>query len=293
MSQDLVKVENRSLDMWSNNEVLAQIKEIYGKGLSNGEFETLVQLGKNTGLNPFLKEVWAVKFGNNPAQIFIGRDGYRKGAQANPDYDYHHVDAVYSNDEYHYNPINGDLHHKYNFKDRGQLIGAYGLTKRRNSSRPHYVFVELKEYNKKQSNWNTMPATMIKKVAEAQVLKMAFQHLFAGTYDGEAEYFEQKGGMSVSSAEKSKEVNKILGIKDVTEEGEVIDGETGEIKPMSTKEQIEELRDLLQDGQIGQDVIDKWLKVANAKTFDEMTEEQILKCIDFVRKRKEYLAAKE
>lgn len=289
MSQDLVKVENRTLDMWSNNEMLAQIKEIYGKGLSNGEFETLVQLGRNSGLNPFLKEVWAVKFGNNPAQIFIGRDGYRKGAQANRDYDYHQVDAVYSNDEYHYQPSTGEVHHKYNFKDRGQLMGAYGLTKRRNSSRPHYIFVELNEYDKKQSNWKSMPATMIKKVAEAQVLRMAFQDLFAGTYDGEVEQFDSKPSMQVMNAERSKDINKILGMNN----GDVIDGETGEVKAMASKEQIQELRELLQDGIITQDIIDKWLKVANAKTFEELTEEQILKCSDFVKRRKEYLATKD
>ena len=26
---------------------------------------------------------------------FLGRDGYRKGAHTNPNYDYHQVDAVY------------------------------------------------------------------------------------------------------------------------------------------------------------------------------------------------------
>jgi phage recombination protein Bet len=183
---------DQSIDIWSSG--LSQIKEIYGKNLSSGEFETFVQIGKATGLNPFLREIWAVKYGNNPAQIFIGRDGYRKSAQANKDYDYHHVDAVYNNDEFHFDLVKGEVKHHYNFKDRGKLMGSYCLVKRKNSTKPIFVFVEIGEYNKGQSVWKDKPATMIKKVAEAQSLRMAFQELFGGTYD-ESERWDNKNNI--------------------------------------------------------------------------------------------------
>lgn len=191
--------KNQSMNIWESSDDLKQIKEIYGKSLSAGEFNTLVQMGRATGLNPFLKEIWAVKYGDNPAQIFIGRDGYRKSAQRHPLYDYHVADAVYSADKF--DVVNGEVSHKYNLSNRGVLVGAYCTVQRKGSSRPTYVFVELKEYTTGKSLWNLQtgkPATMIKKVAEAQGLKSAFQELFAGTYS-EHEQYEDAGEVTTNT----------------------------------------------------------------------------------------------
>jgi phage recombination protein Bet len=178
--------------IWQEQNALTEIKKIYGKDLTEGEFTTLCQIGQATGLNPFLREIWAVKYGNNPASIFIGRDGYRKAAQANPEYDYHLVDAVYANDDFCIEEA--EVKHNYSVKDRGQLAGAYCIVKRKSSSKPLFTFVEIREYNTGRSVWKEKPATMIKKVAEAQGLRMSFQSMFAGTYD-ENEQWEEEGKM--------------------------------------------------------------------------------------------------
>lgn len=229
----LIDNKSQSMNIWESTNDLAQIKEIYGKGLSVGEFNTLVQMGRATGLNPFLKEIWAVKYGDNPAQIFIGRDGYRKSAQRHPLYDYHVSDAVYSADKF--DVVNGEVSHKYNLSNRGQLVGAYCTVQRKGSSRPTYVFVELKEYSTGKSLWNPQtgkPATMIKKVAEAQGLKSAFQELFAGTYS-EYEEFTPEAGIA-SNTRPGKGVSglkeKLGMVKDEAETTTVdFDGETGEV----------------------------------------------------------------
>lgn len=174
--------ENMPASIWLCSNELKEIKEIYGKNLSDNEFKVLVNLGKATGLNPALREIWAVKYGDNPAQIFIGRDGYRRSAQANPDYDYHHVEAVYTNDEFYYDYQKGFVTHKSDLKNRGALLGAYCIVEKKSANRPTYIFVEFKEYNTGKSLWASKPVTMIKKVAEAQCLRMAFQQLFGGTY---------------------------------------------------------------------------------------------------------------
>lgn len=170
-----------NIEIWKNQENLAQIKKIFAPKITDLEFCAFVEMGKSTGLNPFLKEIWAVKYGEAPAQIFIGRDGYRKSAQRHNQYDYHFVDAVYSNDFFEVN--DGIFSHKYNLKDRGNVVGAYCSIKRKDGSRPFYHYVDFKEYNKGQSVWKEKPVTMIKKVAESQALRMAFQELFAGSYD--------------------------------------------------------------------------------------------------------------
>jgi phage recombination protein Bet len=138
-----------------------------------------------------MRELWCIKYGDSPAQIFVGRDGYRRSAQANPNYDYHHVEGVYSNDDLHYSVTTGEVHHKQDFKNRGNLLGAYCIVKKKNSSRPTYVFVDLKEYDTGKSLWASKKATMIKKVAEVQCLRMAMQEIFGGTYD-ESEMPQEK-----------------------------------------------------------------------------------------------------
>jgi phage recombination protein Bet len=186
MTNEIATINNSNLIDWNCSNQLETIKNIYAKNATNEEFQIFVNLGRATGLNPFMRELWLVKYGsNNPASIFIGRDGFRKGAQANPNYDYHVSDAVYSNDSFVVQ--DGEVSHSYKAADRGNLLGAYCVTKRKNSSRPIFVYVELREYDTKKALWESKKATMIKKVAEAQCLRMAFQELFAGTY-GEEEY---------------------------------------------------------------------------------------------------------
>lgn len=185
----MVNAQN-NLTIWEEKTSLTEIKNLFAPKLNALEFAAFVGMGKATDLNPFLREIWSIKYDErSPAQIFIGRDGYRKAAQRNPEYDYHQSDAVYANDEF--KVCNGEIVHSYNLAERGRLIGAYCIVKRRNSSKPIYVFVAFQEYNTGKSVWASKPATMIKKVAEAQALRAAFQEQFAGTYH-EDEYEKQE-----------------------------------------------------------------------------------------------------
>ena len=210
--------------IWQEQDALSEIKKIYGKDLTEGEFTTLCQIGQATGLNPFLREIWAVKYGGSPASIFIGRDGYRKAAQRDPEYDYHLSDAVYQNDDF--KVENGEVKHAYSVQDRGTLIGAYCTIKRRSATKPVFTFIDFKEYyqgNKDEEGkvkkrydrykkqyvdmgetlWDSKPATMVKKVAEAQGLRMAFQSMFAGTY-AEDEQWEEEAETASKSTDSAK-----------------------------------------------------------------------------------------
>ena len=181
--------------LWNDPVKRALIKESFAKKLSMPEFEIFVQMGIALGLNPFLREIWAVKYGDNAPQIFVGRDGYRKVISRSPNFDYILADAVYQNDEFRI--VSGDVHHSYNLKDRGKLVGAYCTVKMKGSTKPFFVFAELSEYDLGQSLWKTKKATMIKKVAEAQTIRMACTALH-GTYDisenWKDDYFEHDTG---------------------------------------------------------------------------------------------------
>lgn len=188
--QSITTTTNDQVSVWTDEKKLIEIKDLLAPKLTANEFALLVNMGKATGLNPFLREIWAVKYDDkSPAQVFIGRDGYRKVAQSNPDYDYHVVDSVYEKDSF--SRESDEVKHAYSLNDRGALVGAYCTVKRKNASKPCFVFVKLNEYSTGKALWATKPETMIKKVAEAQGLRMAFQSLFAGTYD-ESENWKEK-----------------------------------------------------------------------------------------------------
>lgn len=244
MSNALVNV-NQSMVMWEDNKKLEEIRKLFAPKLSEMEFQFFVGLGKASGLNPFTREIWAVKYQDNaPAQVFIGRDGYRKAAQAHSEYDYHQCDAVYENDKF--EVINGDVKHSYSLTNRGQLIGAYCIAKRHKSSRPIYVFAELREYSTGKSLWNAQtgkPATMIKKVAESQCLRACFQDLLGGTY-GEEEMGEGSDGAPVRHKESKSQalMDKLKAAKGQVIDAEPIREETGVI---ASKEELEEIHALL------------------------------------------------
>ncbi len=221
MTNELMINQNKVLSMWKDEAQLKTIKDMYAKLATQEEFEIFVQLGINTGLNPFLREIWMIKYDKGAAaQIFVGRDGYRKIISNNANYDGHIVDAVFSNDEFNVDLIQGHVKHIPNFKDRGKLIGAYCIVYMKNSRIPHYVFVEVTEYNTGRSVWKDKPATMIKKVAEAQAIRMADQTC-SSTYSEEEMPDDRIGDHS----SKAKKLNKALNIYD----GETVNHETGEV----------------------------------------------------------------
>lgn len=206
---------NRSLDMWECDKQLQEIRRyVCSEPLSDIEFGLLVQLGRSTGLNPFNKEIWVIKYSAKaPAQIFISRDGYRKGAQRNPEYEFHESYAVYSKDEF--RVCNGEIQHNYGLANRGELVGAYCLVKRKSSNKPTHVMVSMSEYYQPQGLWKTKPETMIKKVAEAQALRQSFQETFTGTYS-DAELPQEPKVNNVRQITGNTQTEKLKNLLNIT-----------------------------------------------------------------------------
>lgn len=211
MSTELTVLTN-TMSMWEDEERLQEIKAIFAPKLNTNEFKAFIGMGKANDLNPFLREIWAVKYDEkSPAQIFIGRDGYRKSASRNPEYDYHQVDSVYTNDIF--QVVNGEVRHSYSGVNRGDLLGAYCNVHKHGATRPIYVFVPLKDYDKGQSCWKNMKDTMIKKVAEAQALRMAFPEQYAGSYSEFEEPLVIGGQQYIPKQSQSSRMNALLNKK--------------------------------------------------------------------------------
>lgn len=189
------------------------IRKVFGSSLTDAEFEQFKGLGIATGLNPFRKEMWVVKYGSQAAQIFVARDGYRIIALNHPDYDYHQCDCVYENDSF--EVIAGEVHHRYSLKDRGKIMGAYCITKRKSSSKAVYHFVKFAEYNTGKSLWISKPETMIKKVVEGHALRASFQDVLGGTYIPEEVPEEMAQQPRHASEEQVNQINTLVIEKNV------------------------------------------------------------------------------
>lgn len=250
MNKALAAIKQSQMGMWECKDKQEEMKKLICKvKLSEVEFSTFIEMGKATQLNPFLKEIWVVKYDErSPASIFIGRDGYRKAAQRDPEYDFHETDAVYSNDTFKRNSITGEINHEYNLKDRGELLGAYCIVKRKSSGRPSYTWVKLSEYSTGKSLWNPQtgkPETMIKKVAECQGLRACFQDLLGGTYSQEE--MERDGIKDITPEQEAPKQTRSQALMEKIKaaKGQVIDAEVIETGELASDDQLSEIHALL------------------------------------------------
>lgn len=272
--------------MWNNEKKLEEIRKLVSPSapLTDIEFSFLVQLGRATQLNPFMREIWAVKYKQGvPASIFLGRDGYRKAAQRQKDYEYHQVNAVYSKDEFRI--VNDEIQHNYGFSNRGDLIGSYCIVKRKSSYKYTYVMVTMEEYSLPQSLWKTKPETMIKKVAEAQALRQSFQEVLSGTYsDAEMPQEEKPSFHIVQGNTQTEKLNNLLNES-------VVDADTGELIEskkifvqgsndiLANEEQIQAIKDLFAQKKLSIERINKAYSLYQIETLEQLTDAQARKFI--------------
>ena len=149
---DIVKTEQR------NNAEIELIHNMYAKNSSEEEFKLFMYTANKFGLDPLLKQIWCVKFANQNAQIYAGRDGFLEIAHRS-------------------GKFNGI---KSGMKDDRT---AYAEVYRKDMDNPFYVEVDLSEYSTGQALWKTKPKTMLTKVAESQALRRAFS--ITGIYSPE------------------------------------------------------------------------------------------------------------
>ncbi len=167
ITQEMTTVEVPILKVATAWEYRIQlVKDKVAKTLTETEFELFLYLAKTYHLDPLLREIWAVKYPNEPAQIYAGRDGFLKVAHLSGQFDgMSTVLLLESNGKV----IESDI----SFKG-AVLLGAKCTVWRKDMGNPVSASVALHEYNTGRANWKTMPDTMIRKVAEAHALRRAF-----------------------------------------------------------------------------------------------------------------------
>ncbi len=160
--------------------------------VSEQDIVQFINMCKFNQLNPFLKEAYLVKYGNNPAQMVVSKEAFLKRANNDPDYDGLEAGIIIQRGD-EILEIEGGF-----MMQTDILLGGWAKVYHKNRRVPFVSKVSLKEFSKGQSTWNQMPATMIRKVAEVQALREAFPTQLGAMYIQEeqrivdAEYTEIK-----------------------------------------------------------------------------------------------------
>lgn len=133
-------------------------------------------------LNPLVAgEVYCIKFGNEPAQMVVGKGAYLRRAFEHPDYlcKEDGIVVVRGNDV-----IQKEGCCLYPGES---LLGGWCRVHfiRNGKERTAFKEVQLSEYDKGQANWKSKPATMINKVAISQCVREAFPKDYEGLYSEE------------------------------------------------------------------------------------------------------------
>jgi len=156
-----------------SGEMIDTIKATVAKDATNEELYMFLNISSMYDLNPFMKEIWFAKTEKGQPMIMTSRDGYRKLAMRDKRFVKCHSATVHENDEFETEMNMGDIvsiKHKFSQKDRGQLVGAYAYLKTTDGE-DLYVYVNFREYDRRNNIWKKYPSAMIRKVAENDVYK--------------------------------------------------------------------------------------------------------------------------
>jgi phage recombination protein Bet len=200
--------------------MLEALRNTIAPGLSDGEFQLFAEMARATGLNPALKELWAIKAGGR-LQLMTGINGFLKIANAHPQFD--GLEVTFE-------------------REGSQIVSATAKVYRKDRRIPATATAYMSEYRKATPVWQTMPSVMLSKCAKALAIREAFVQELSGLYAQE----EMPPEYALRETRESKRaVNLIEGASAVVDErtGEVL----GYTKGAPSKRPISEARAVISD----------------------------------------------
>ena len=149
--------------------------------LTDKQVGQALALCKGRNLNPFANEVYIVAYknrnGGTEFSLIVSKEAFLKRAAQCKDYKGFEAGVVAVDSE-------GVMHERKGaiMLPGDTLIGGWARVYRENFKVPVEIFVSREEYDKKQSTWNSMPATMIRKTALVNALREAFPEDLGNMY---------------------------------------------------------------------------------------------------------------
>lgn len=141
------------------------ITDVVARGATPDELKLFLYRCQHMGLDPLKPGmVHFIKYGTGPGTIVVGIEGFRSIAART-------------------GKISGIK--RGVIKEDGKLVAGWCEVYRSDWQHPAREEVPFAEYNTGKGPWSKMPETMIKKVAEAAALRMAFPDDLGGVYTKE------------------------------------------------------------------------------------------------------------
>jgi phage recombination protein Bet len=149
------------------------ISSTIAPGCSQDELRLFAYACQRTGLDPFSKQIYAIKRGGNGGKMTIqaGIDGLRSIAERTGQLD---------GSETFWCGADGEWRDVW--LDSKPPAAAKTIIYRRGASRPFVGVARFADYNAGQGLWNKMGAAMIAKCSEALALRKAFPADLSGVY---------------------------------------------------------------------------------------------------------------
>ena len=162
---------------------------------SDEELAYFIAQARVQNLNPFTREIYFIKYGNQPAQVVVAQKAFQKKADAHPQFDGMDSGIIYEKD--------GEIQRSEGaFLPRGaEILGAWAVVYRKDRTHPTKAEVTFTEYDNskirkegkvnqygkenKPNTWDEKPAVMIHKVAMVTALRNAFPNELGGLYEAD------------------------------------------------------------------------------------------------------------
>ncbi len=173
----LIKQESSSVSSSFTSDQVETIKDVFCKGLSNDEFKIFLYSCERTGLDPFARQIYAVKRNDKKLNrevmtIQTGIDGYR---------------AIADRTE-RYSP---GAKPSFTYDAQGKVLSATSYVKKLTKDGTWHTveaeaffdeYVQTTYDGRPMGMWNKMVRTMLAKCAEALALRKAFPSQLSGIY---------------------------------------------------------------------------------------------------------------
>lgn len=156
------------------------------KNVTPQEVIMFMKLCEHQGLNPWLREAYLVKYGNQQASIVTGKTAFEKRAARCDKYRGFEAGIIVVRQD-------GSIENRTGtfYLPEERLVGGWARVYVDGYAKPVETAVSMQEYIGRKRDgsvngqWNAKPATMIRKVAKAQALREAFPEDFHDTYIAE------------------------------------------------------------------------------------------------------------
>ena len=228
-----------AITTWTPDQVQL-ISSTIAPGCTNDELRLFAYACQRTGLDPFSKQIYAIKRGGKMT-IQAGIDGLRAIAERTGQLD--GSETYWCGEE-------GDWRDVW--LSAKPPAAAKTIVHRKGSQHPFVGVARFADYNAGQGLWSKMPAAMIAKCSEALALRKAFPADMSGVYTTDEMQQADTEPVTVSTLPAKKDTSKTFtaGAAAIAKAKSLADLE--ELQPRMTKR--------LEDGDLTQEQHDKLLQ---------------------------------